>query len=176
MERMKPNMKTETKESNRWYRVPFVWMLVALPLTAVIGGFVTLALAIYSDDGLVEDDYYKRGMEINRVLDRDRAAAAHGLEGKLELDDAHHELRVRLDAQRPMIWPENLELKLMHATRAGLDRTVVLARQADGTYRLPQPAFAPGHWDVQLAAQDWRLTGSLFMPGDRRLVMRPVSP
>ena len=163
-------------KSDRWYRQPIMWLVVLLPLTAVIGGFVTLALAIHSDDGLVEDDYYKRGMEINRALDRDRAAAAHGLVGTLELDDARHELRVRLDAPRPMASPENLELKLMHATRAGLDRTVVLARAVDGAYRLPLPALAAGHWDVQLAAQDWRLTGSLHLPGDRRLDLRPVLP
>jgi len=75
-----------------------------------------------------------------------------------------------------MVWPGNVKLKLMHATRAGLDQTVVLAREADGTYRMPLPALAPGHWDVQLAAQDWRLTGSLYVPGDPHLVMRPGEP
>jgi len=169
-------MKMSPAKSERWYRVPFVWLVVILPLTAVVASFVSLALAIRSNDGLVEDDYYKRGMEINRVLDRDRAAAAHGLESTLDLDDAHHELRLRLSARQPMAWPENIKLKLMHATRAGFDKTVVLARQADGTYRMPLPELAPGHWDVQLTAQDWRLTGSLFVPGDPHLVMRPGEP
>ncbi|MBI3779416.1 MAG: FixH family protein [Gammaproteobacteria bacterium] len=166
-----------TTEGNRWYRVPFVWLLIGLPLTAVVGSFVSLALAIHSDDGLVEDDYYKRGMEINRQLDRDKAAAARGLESTLDFDDAHHELRVRLNARQAMAWPDNVTLKLMHATRAGLDKTVLLPRQADGSYRMPLPDLAPGHWNVQIAAQDWRLTGSLFVPrGERQLVMRPVSP
>lgn len=170
-------MKPTVQKNNRWYRVPFVWMLIALPLTAVVGSFVSLALAIHSDDGLVEDDYYKRGMEINRQLDRDKAAAAHGLESTLDFDDAHHELQVRLNARQAMAWPDNITLKLMHATRAGLDKTVLLPRQADGSYRMPLPDFAPGHWNVQIAAQDWRLTGSLFVPrGERQLVMRPVSP
>lgn len=166
----------KTKSTEPWYRVPFVWLVVILPLTSVVASFVSLALAIRSDDGLVDDDYYKRGMEINRVLDRDRAARAHGLESTLDLDAAQHELRLRLSARRPMIWPGNVKLKLMHATRAGLDQTVVLARAADGTYRMPLPALAPGHWDVQLAAQDWRLTGSLYVPGDPHLVMRPGAP
>jgi hypothetical protein len=34
------------------------------------------------------------------------------------------------------------------------------------------PALAPGHWNVQLAAQDWRLTGSLQVPGASRFVLR----
>ncbi len=167
-------MKTTNTEP--WYRVPFVWLVVILPLTAVVASFITLALAIRSNDGLVEDDYYDRGMEINRVLDRDRAAAAQGLESRLVLDDAHHELRVSLHARRPEALPENVKLKLMHATRAGFDKTLIMPRQADGTYRAPLPEFVPGHWDVQLTAQNWRLTGSLFMPGEHSLDMRPVAP
>ncbi len=166
----------KTKNTEPWYRVPFVWLVVILPLTAVVASFITLALAIRSDTGLVDDDYYKDGMEINRVLDRDRAAAALGLESTLDIDDAHHELRLRLSARRHETLPQNVELKLMHATRAGFDKILILPRRADGTYRAPLPAFVPGHWDVQLSAQDWRLVGSLFMPGDHRLDLRPALP
>ena len=159
-----------------WYHEPFVWLLVVLPFTAVVGSFVSLALAVHSDDGLVEDDYYRQGMAINRMLDRDKAAAAEGLTGTVELDAAQHELRVRLTARQAMALPDNIQLKMRHATRASFDRSLILPRQADGSYRAPLPEFVPGHWDVQLTAQDWRLTGSLFMPGDNHLVMRPTLP
>ena len=125
---------------------------------------------------MVEDDYYKQGMTINRMLDRDKAAAAGDLTGTVELDAARHELLVRLTARQALTLPDNIQIKLMHATRAGFDRSLVLPRHADGTYRAPLPEFVPGHWAVQLTAQDWRLTGSLFMPGDNRLVMRPTTP
>jgi hypothetical protein len=163
-------------EKNRWYQVPFVWLVVLLPVTAVVGSFVSLALAVHSDDGLVEDDYYKRGMEINRVLDRDRAAVSHGLESTLDLDATRHVLLIRLTARQAIPWPDNVKLQLMHATRAGFDRTLVMPRGPDGSYRAPLPELMPGHWNVQLTAQDWRLIGSIFMPGDRRLVMRPTLP
>jgi uncharacterized membrane protein YeaQ/YmgE (transglycosylase-associated protein family) len=42
-------------KTNRWYREPIMWLVVAFPLTSVIVGFVSLALAIRSDDGMVED-------------------------------------------------------------------------------------------------------------------------
>jgi hypothetical protein len=173
---MKKSMKQSMKKTNPWYREPIMWLVIAFPLTAVIVGFVSLALAIRSDDGMVEDDYYKQGMTINRVLARDKAAAAGDLTGTVELDTAHHELLVRLTARQAKALPDNIELKLMHATRAGFDHSLVLPRHADGTYRAPLPEFVPGHWAVQLTAQDWRLTGSLFMPGDNRLVMRPAIP
>ena len=173
---MTGSMEKKTKSINPWYREPFVWLLIAIPLTAVIVGFVGLALAIRSDDGMVEDDYYKQGMTINRMLDRDKAAAAEGLAGIVELDAARHEMLIRMTARQTKALPDAIQIKLMHATRAGLDRRLVLPRQADGSYRAPLPEFAPGHWDVQLTAQDWRLTGSLFMPGDRRLDLRPSIP
>ena len=169
-------MIPNSKSSAPWYREPFVWLLIALPLTAVIASFVTLGLAINSDDGVVEDDYYRRGKEINLVLARDQAAASRGLQGRAELDDAEHQLRLRLSARVPGAIPDNVELKFLHATRSGIDRTLILPRQSGGIYRAPLPELAPGHWNVQLAAQDWRLVGSLYVPGGRGFELRPSVP
>ncbi len=166
-------MKAHLESAPRWYRVPFVWLLIALPATAVVVGFTMLGLAIHSDDGLVEDDYYRKGKEINRVLARDRAAAKHGLESTLTFDTARRELQVQLTAHRNVIFPEQIELRFLHATRANLDRNMVLARSADGVYRAPLLQLAPGHWNLQLAAQDWRLTGSVYVPGAQKIVIRP---
>ena len=169
---MMPNPESAT----RWYREPFVWLLITFPLTAVIAGFVTLGLAITSDDGLVEDDYYRQGKEINRVLARDHAAATHGLQGRVELDETQHQLLIRLTARESAAIADNVELKFLHATRAGVDKTLILARESDGAYRAPLPELAQGHWNVQLAAQDWRLVGSLHVPGEHGLDIRPALP
>ena len=169
-------MTTNMTKNNRWYQEPFVWLLIGLPLLAVIGSFVSLALAIHSDDGLVEDDYYRRGKEINRTLARDHAAATHGLQGRIDLDDAHHELLIRLSANKTATLPDSLQIKFLHATRAGFDKTLILPRHADGVYRAPLPRFEPGHWNLQLAAQEWRLNGSLHLPGDHHLDLRPALP
>ena len=169
-------MIPNSKSAAPWYREPFVWLLIALPLTAVIASFITLGLAINSDDGVVEDDYYRQGKEINRVLARDQAAAARGLQGRVDLDDAKHQLLIRLTARAPGAIPDNVEVKFLHATRSGIDRILILARQSDGLYQAPLPELAQGHWNVQLAAQDWRLVGSLFVPGARGLDLRPAIP
>ncbi len=158
----------------RWYRVPFVWLLIAFPLTAVVAGFVTLGLAIQSDDGVVEDDYYRKGKEINRVLARDVAAAKLGLESTLELNAAGRELALRLSAKPETKLPPAVEIRFLHATRAGLDRSLIVPRNGDGSYRASLPELASGHWNVQLAANDWRLTGSLHVPGAAKLVLRPA--
>jgi hypothetical protein len=36
-----------------WYREPMVWLVIGIPLAAVIGGLVTLGLAIQGGDALV---------------------------------------------------------------------------------------------------------------------------
>jgi hypothetical protein len=151
-------------DSAAWYRHPWVWVLVAIPLSAVIGGIITLNLAIRSDDGLVEDDYYKRGKEINRVLERDHAARRHGLESILEFDYDNNTVRVRLLAAEHFQPPEQVQLKLLHPTRAGHDAAIILNRRNGSDYLGTIPELMPGRWYLHLEADDWRLTGTLQVP------------
>lgn len=164
-----------TAPKSVWYREPLVWMVILIPLTAVAMGVLILILAIRSDDGLVVDDYYRQGKQINRVLARDRAAAARALAGEIELDNTRGELRVRLGVGERQAAPETVEIRLWHATRAGFDKVMVLALDTDGAYRAPLPELAPGRWNLQLSAQDWRLVGSLSAPGERRAAVLPAT-
>lgn len=147
-----------------WYREPFVWLVLFFPALAVVAGFITLRLAIVSDDGLVVDDYYKKGKEINLVLARDEAAVTRGYTGALRLDYPQNELSLALKARDGSAPPEQVSLKWLHATRGGNDQQVLLARGADGLYRAPAPKLAAGNWHLQIEAQDWRLTGALTVP------------
>jgi hypothetical protein len=156
-----------------WYREPLVWLIIFFPLSAVIAGFFTLYLAIISKDGLVVDDYYQKGKEINMSLARDRAAARHDLRAGVTLDAAKNNVVVQLSAAKDQPLPDRLDLRWLHATRAGFDRTQILIRSPDGLYRSVFPGLAPGHWYVQVEAQDWRLQGSLRIPGEVRLELVP---
>lgn len=156
-----------------WYREPLVWMLILIPFTAVVMGVLILVLAIRSNDGLVVDDYYRQGKEINRVLARDRAAAAHALHGVLAFDHAAGRATLRLSAALPYTVPTRIKLKLLHATRAGFDRELTLEHTADQRYTAALPALVPGHWYLQLEADDWRLTGSFSMPGAVEVKVEP---
>src|SRR4030066_993108 len=157
-----------------WYREPLVWLIIFFPLTAVLAGFFTLYLAIISKDGLVVDDYYQKGKEINMSLARDRAAAQHGLRARVHLDAAKQEVVVQLSAAEDQRLPNRLDLRWLHATRAGFDRKQLLIRSPDGSYRNVFPELAPGHWYVQIEAQDWRLQGSLRVPAEARLDLKPA--
>lgn len=161
-------------DTRPWYREPFVWMLIGLPFVAVVYSLYTAYLAYATRDGLVVDDYYQKGKEINRVIDRDHAAARLGLRAALELEPRRDEVAVRLSARHGVTLPEFIDLRWLHATRAGFDRRERLTRQRDGSYRADLPTLAPGHYYVQLEAQDWRLLGSLRVPAEIRTTIVPA--
>ena len=60
--------------SKPWYREPWPWILMAGPAIVVVAGLVTAFLAVTTSDGLVAEDYYRRGIEINRALTREERA------------------------------------------------------------------------------------------------------
>ena len=158
----------------RWHQEPLVWLLVAIPLSSVVMGGVLLWLSIASYDGLVADDYYKRGLEIDRVLARDDAARRLGLEGALRIGAGGTRLRLDAAAQG-FRSPAALDVDLSYATRAGMDRRVRLMRLAPGDYAGPVVDLPAGRWYVQAATGEWRITGTLDTPGSGRVSLVPAA-
>lgn len=157
-------------ESKRWYAEPWVWLLIALPLSAVIGGMITIYLAVTTSDGLVVDDYYRRGKAINMDLARDRAAVAHGLRARLELDLADRRILLTLES-RDKLRPARVRLALLHPTLPGMDQVVMLQPAGEGDYAGTLQALHDGNWYVQLEADDWRLSGAVQTPRDSVVVL-----
>lgn len=149
-------------ESLRWYRQPMVWMLIVIPGSAVVAGFYTLYLAIVSFDGMVVDDYYKQGKEINRVLERDQRANTLGLIADARFDESAKQVRLVLKAgSKQFEFPQQLKLRFLHSTRAGNDQEIALVLDKPGQYRGVLPSLVPGRWDILLEDSKWRLVGSL---------------
>lgn len=51
-----------------WWRYGHVWLVIAGPAIVIVAGFITLALALGTPDPLVAEDYYRKGIEINKTL------------------------------------------------------------------------------------------------------------
>ena len=109
-----------------WYQEPFVWLLIFFPGAAVIGGIITIFIAIHSNDGLVVDDYYKQGLEINRTLARDKAAASHALQASLHFNYDNQLIRLYLKAHSDYPLPHQITLSFSHRTRTGFDQQIIL--------------------------------------------------
>ena len=136
-----------------WYREPWPWILMAGPAAVIVAGAITFWLALESADGLVADDYYKRGLAINQNLGLQEQAARRGIDAGVKL--AHGVLRVSLSGAAP----EALFAQLVHATRPGHDRKLRLAPVAPGVYEADLLPLPPGRWRLILEdpRREWRI-------------------
>ena len=61
-------MKQDTTDTKAWWQYGHVWLIIAGPAAVIVAGFITLAIAIRVPDPVVADDYYRKGIEINKTL------------------------------------------------------------------------------------------------------------
>jgi uncharacterized protein len=116
----------------RWYQEPLVWMLIAIPGSAVVMGAVMLTLATSTYDGLVADDYYKRGLQINRSIAREKHAASHGIAAKVHIENGA--VALFLEGELAEV-PDTLILRFLHATRQGLDDAIKVKHTGQQQYQ-----------------------------------------
>lgn len=138
-----------------WYRERWPWILMSGPAIVIVAGVITTWMAFATSDGLVADDYYKRGLGINAVLKREQAAAERGIAAQIGIERTAGRVQVQLRGAEPPV----LFLSLVHATRAGFDVRLRLERAADGSYAAPLPPLAAGHWRAVLddPRGEWRI-------------------
>jgi len=166
-------MTTARENPRSWKQEPLVWMIIAIPLTAVIMGVVMITLAIQSDSGLVVDDYYQKGKQINRILARDRAAFELGLAAALILEADKGRVIIRFDPGMKTALDESIELNFIHATKPGLDQHIQLKIIDAFTLSAKLRELSAGRWNLFVQTADWRLTGSLQYPQQSSVRMLP---
>ena len=148
-------------------------MVLAIPATAVVAGAVMLVLASLSWDGLVADDYYRRGLEINRSLARDAEAARLEVEASLSFP-APGVVEIRLSGEGALAGGGRPALRFARAARTGADVEVRLEAGPGGAWRGAFPALPRGKWYVELGTERWRLTAPVWLPaGAGDLALRP---
>lgn len=171
------NKTVPMQQPKPWYREPWPWYLMAGPFLVIVAAFGTAWLAVSSNDGLVTDDYYKKGLAVDQTLAKSRVAVERGIEARLRLAADHVEVKVTSAVATGGAEPAALRLSLSHPTRAGLDQSVDLRAVDRQTYsgdlRLP----ASGHWIVLIEddARTWRLTGNVVLPAQGETVIGGVA-
>ena len=122
------------------------------PAVVLVAGAITTWIAFSTKDGLVAEDYYKRGLAINKELRKEEAAERRGV--SLEISLQANSIKVKIAGDNPPA----LFVQLVHATREGNDVRLRLARVGDA-YEAPLPPLAPGHWRaiVEDPQGTWRI-------------------
>lgn len=65
-----------------WWKFGHVWLVLAGPIIVVIAGFITLWIAVKSPDPVIEEDYYRKGIEINQTLQNPEKSFAPALKSR----------------------------------------------------------------------------------------------
>jgi uncharacterized protein len=160
-------MKTLLPTVKPWYREPWPWLLMSGPAIVVVAGIITIVIAVRTHDGLVVDDYYKRGLAVNMDLSRDLAAKDAGLYAKTTIDVANK--RVTLGLVNAPMTLNNLTLTLSRASVAGHDQIVTLQltnRQGDESVFVgPIKSLDVGKWYVTIEepSRAWRLMSTIVI-------------
>ena len=143
-----------------WYREPWPWLLMAGPAIVVVAGIATAVIAVISFDGMVADDYYKQGLGINRVLEREANARTAGISGVVQFSEDRTRVRVVLGSDAAL-GPAALRLALVHPTLPDEDQAIALDATAPGIYEGTMRAPHGGKLRLKLedGAGRWRLAG-----------------
>lgn len=119
-------------ESQRpWYKEPYVWMLIGIPLSSVIVGTFFITISVINKDTLVRDNYYKDGLAYNQELQWDKKAKA--LDIRLEMQVNGNELHLQVINSRQVL-PSTLKVTLGHPTIPTKDRESHLQLTTDKRY------------------------------------------
>ena len=65
-----------------WWKFGHVWLVLAGPLVVIVAGFITLWLAMSRPDPVVAEDYYQRGIDINKTLAHPEKSLAPAMKGR----------------------------------------------------------------------------------------------
>ncbi len=63
-----PSVVVAMQPPKAWWQFPLVWMIIAGPAAVVLASLVTVILTFKQPDPLLAEDYYQRGLNINKTM------------------------------------------------------------------------------------------------------------
>lgn len=170
-------MNEQTQSKQPWYKVPFVWLVIAIPFSSVIGGIYLVNIATSDPNDVIKDNYYKEGLAINQRFAEDEQAKKLDLEATVSVQNDQIKVKL-LGPELPF-----LKFNLYHVKNSDLDINGALAKttSSDGeTVYVYQFKDTPkGRWYIELsgdsgpATQVWRLKGRLDLPLSGQVTLLP---
>jgi hypothetical protein len=135
---------------------------MAGPAIVIVAGFATAWLAIVSNDGLVDDNYYKVGLSVNQELKQRQLAAELNLNAALKLAVDGKSIDLILNGLPKEALPDSLQLRLVHPTRKGEDQRISLVRSGTVFRGEVTGNLGTGRWRVVIEdpLAGWRMDGN----------------
>lgn len=154
-----------TDEASRpWYRQPWLWFLLSIPIASVILSSIMVTVAVVGKDSLVSDNYYKDGMGINQTIEQDQLAKALGLTPIINVNNT--EVILNLISTSDIKSQAFLTLKLLHPTVSDKDIIIKLLPSGNGIFlgELPHSIEGRRYLDLYAYDESWRLREEVTLP------------
>ncbi len=90
-----PSIAASGGPVSRWWKVPHMWLVLGLPLVAVIGSSITAVIAIKGADPVLDKTAYERDLQSARALQGQART-----EALIKLQPAH---QARNNAASPVV-------------------------------------------------------------------------
>lgn len=163
---------TVNESNQHWYRVPLVWLVIGIPLFSVVFTLSIVWISIQTFDGVVVDDYYRKGLEINQDLARDRYASQNGIEAIAVLEN--NKLAVSFTSKSREPWPDVMRLGFYHPTVSNQDVLLTLVHNGSGNYSASDVFLNYGKWNIASGTDAWRLKATFHYPAKNEFHLKPV--
>ena len=72
----------EKLDTKPWWNYGYVWLIISGPLLVVIAAFITAYIAVTRPDPVIDNDYYRHGIEINKTLNEQRDSLAPAIQAR----------------------------------------------------------------------------------------------
>jgi hypothetical protein len=160
-----------SEPKQKWYQQRWLLFVMSVPAASVILSSIMIYHAVTGKDSLVNDNYYKYGMEINQTIGQDKLAKSLAVEATVTIKE-DGDVIINLESLATEVEPF-LTLKLVHPTLGNLDSETKLFPSPSG-YTAQVPENLSGLWYLDLYSHDesWRIRRQTSLPTNA-FVMTP---
>lgn len=60
----------ESPENRQWWHYGHAWLVFGGPAAVVVACIITVYIAVKAQDPVIDEDYYRHGLEINKTLEQ----------------------------------------------------------------------------------------------------------
>lgn len=167
------NTLNQPSDTKPWYKQFWPWVLIFLPLSAVVAGLSTVYIANHGADTPVKKDYYQAGIRINQRKHLIENAARLGIQTDLAYNHADQKITLSLNGPQQNV--KTLRMVLRHPAYEPLDRSFDLLPIGNQQYQhnLEIPMF--GKWYITITDNDrsWLLEDQIQIEETTLLTITP---
>ncbi|MFT5717052.1 MAG: hypothetical protein ACI9T7_001238 [Oleiphilaceae bacterium] len=152
----------DTTSNKPWYKEPWLWFLLSVPIASVILSSIMVSVAVIGKDSLVSDNYYKDGMGINQTIEQDRLAVKLNIVPIVTIQGTTAIISIQSDKMPAQAF---LTLKLVHPTVSEKDITIRLLPTETGFIGdLPSKVKGRRYLDLYGFDESWRIREEVYLP------------